>query len=79
MIEVTGILRNWKMDPNHKIIWGFIFSDKGNANRVNHHARFRDGDYIHTSLIQSISDDGRYITTLNSVYELDPPFVEKDM
>lgn len=78
-MNVTGILRQWNYDRRNKVIIGSIFNDRGNDNRPHIHARFNDGDYIHTSTIKDFSEDGRYVTTRNSIYELDPPFVEKDM
>ena len=77
-MEVTGILRNWIYDRKNKVMVGYIFNDRGNENSGNT-ARFNDGDRVRTSTIKDFSNDGRYVTTRNSVYELDPPFVEKDM
>lgn len=75
-MEITGILRNWVFNKKHNVIVGYVFNDNGNKNRPSY-TRFNDGDHIHTSSIKTFSEDGKYITTLNSVYELDPPFVEK--
>lgn len=65
MSEITGKLENWWIQkyPQGEIYWGNIYNDaKG---------RFRDGIYIHTSLI--LKRENQIIYTLNSVYELGKP------
>lgn len=67
MTKVTGILRNWVWDKRG-IYWGNVYND------IN--GRFRDGTWIHTSLVEEYNPDakrGDLITTLNSVYLLGNP------
>ena len=70
MENITGKLTNWSFDKKHNIIVGRIEHD----NR----GRFHDMTRIYTSNIKEFVEDGRYAITLNSIYELDPPFVEKE-
>lgn len=71
---VTGVLENWVVDPRG-IIWGHIYNDI--------HERFRDGTWIHTSLIVQKDSktrmpeedlktlkEGDRVQTLNSFYRL---------
>ena len=65
MKQITGKLERWRIQryPQGVIYWGFIYGDtKG---------RFRDGAYIHTSLVEKREEQTIY--TLNSVYELGKP------
>jgi hypothetical protein len=72
-MEITGILRNWR--KSGVVFVGYVYNDVGNETYRKDY-RFNDGDYIRTSLVKSISEDGKYVTTQNSMYELDPPYVK---
>lgn len=80
-MKVTAILKRWVLDdwtfPGHIVIRGNIYGDRGNKNRVGKDNRFFDSGRIRTSPVQKFSDDGRYAHTMNSVYELIPPYVKE--
>lgn len=76
---ITGRLENWIWDNEHSVLWGFIYDDE--------RKRFRDGTWIHTSIIDSLDPkdlrSGAVVKTLNSLYLLGKPStmptpVEKD-
>lgn len=64
--DYAGVLENWVYDKKNNVIVGSLVHDC--------RGRFGDYDRIRTSLIQKISDDGLLAYTLNSIYELSPPF-----
>lgn len=76
-MKVTAKLTHWIMNPNPRYLVGTVIGDKGNENRPSIMSKFRDGDRIHTSLVVEFLGDGKYAKTLNSIYELDPPYQEK--
>lgn len=61
---ITGRLEGWSRDKKYKIIWGFVYDDI--------HKRFRDGTWIHTSKIVTLTKTK--VKTLNSIYKLGTPF-----
>jgi len=68
---ITGRLENWAWDDVHPVIWGFIYDDE--------RGRFRDGTWIHTSLINKKKfkelKAGDTVETLNSSYLLGKPSI----
>lgn len=68
-VMITGRLENWAWDDVHPVIWGFIYDDE--------RKRFRDGTWIHTSIIDSLDPkdlrSGAVVKTLNSLYLLGKP------
>lgn len=66
-VNLTGTLRNWSYTEyaNGKIANGDLYGDAKQ--------RWRDGTYIHTSLIMSGPDENGIIVTRNSVYKLEGP------
>lgn len=72
---ITGRLENWVWDGVHSVIWGFIYDDEK--------GRFRDGTWIHTSLIDRTKfkelKSGNVVKTLNSSYLLGEPSNEEKL
>ena len=69
MDNKTATLKVWALNKNPRYIVGEIHGDT--------HERWADGTRIRTSTVTEISGDGRFATTLNSIYELQPPYKEK--
>ena len=76
-MNVTAKLTNWHLNRKPMYLVGYVSNDIGNKNRQAGD-RFLDGDRIHTSLVVAFLEGGKYAKTMNSIYELDPPFVEKE-
>lgn len=78
-MKVTAKLTNWVYNKSANNIIGIIHNDVGNKNRgeKGFMYRFQNGERIYTSTIQEFLEEGKFVRTLNSIYELDPPFMEK--
>lgn len=65
---VTGVIRNWVKNEhnNRPLIEGQLIHD--------FRERFEDFSHIYTSYVTEFAEDGKYAITLNSIYELDPPY-----
>ena len=65
MEPIHGTIKNWLYNKNTKVVTGLLFDDtKG---------RFRDGTFVTTSTV--LKKRGNIITTRNSRYRLEDPFV----